>query len=295
MLGLDQVGGQPGEQQIELPGVAELADGGAPERSSTQKFAIAGAGGLDGLRRGRLERLTRRPEPGPQPEQRQGAQAEEHRPPAVVGQHQPPHQGAAGRSQAHGHGDQAVTAPTHLLGGALGQDAGVGRIDDALAQPHRQPQPQQTDEAGGQAAQHGRARPYGQGYGQHPPDVEALDDRAGQGLGQGVGPEEAGQQDAHLGVAELHAVVQHRGDDRQAAPIGVVDEHGQGQEHHNPARQRPAPSFRLLHDRSPRHRQAILVLAAGQGQARAGRHPGRAAEPGFPAALSGQPIRRRLR
>src|SRR5262249_12381945 len=132
-------------------------------------------------------------------------EAEKKWPPAVFFHEQSADQCTECRSGLGARVDQGVGESAMVLGEVVGEDAGVRRVRYRFADAEYQAEGEEDGEGLSEAGNGRGAGPKEEGDREDPRDVAAIDQPAGEAgeLKEGVGPEEAGAEQAEVGIGQV--------------------------------------------------------------------------------------------
>jgi len=169
-------------------------------------------------------------EPRHEPEEADRAEEEEERTPAKPGDEESTEKKAKPGTEEktgaeHGIGETAV-----IVGKIESQNFAIRRIGDRLAEAEQQAQSEEQGEGMNESREGGGDRPKREAGSEDEVDVETIHQPSGNQLGEAVGPEESGEEEAEARGGEGEFILEKRCGDGEIAAVDVVDEDGNSQE-----------------------------------------------------------------
>lgn len=122
--------------------------------------------------------------------------------------------------------DQPVGGHPLVRRGPFDEDLQRGGREDAFGGAEREPHEKQDGERPGETGQRGEHRPGQQGPERDPPRTVPVGEQPAGYLGEGVGEEEGGDDQALLPAAEVELGTERGQDQIDDEPVGVVDQPG---------------------------------------------------------------------
>jgi hypothetical protein len=222
---------QPRDDEVE-----RIVDGEMPERRAPELPPTKDGGIGDRQRRflwGPVEGpFARHHEPGPQPQDGDDPEPDEHGAPAETRHRQAAEKCPEHRADALTGADEPIGTPALVFGCLSRQDQLVAGKHHALAKSEDQPQYEDRGKANGGTGHRGCHAPQHQAGGENDSDVETVNQPACKQLCRGIDPEERREQYADLRGREREFVLQQRRCSREVGAIDVVEQHRQP-EHQN--------------------------------------------------------------